>query len=79
MRQYCIERGYLDKNAQTKQLLDGSDFKYDTISMPELMGLQRTFSLYARFPESEFKLIKKAEKFDKKGNEENNQGANTDG
>ena len=69
LRKLCIEHGYLDPEASTLQLLDGADYKYDTITKKELYGLQRTFSLYARFPESEFCLIKKAEKFDKEGNE----------
>jgi len=68
LRKYCIDRGLLDKDASTMQLLDGADYKYDTIAKEELYGLQRTFSLYARFPESEFKQIRIAEKFDEAGN-----------
>lgn len=67
LRNYCVEKGYLAKDASTMQLLDGADYKYDTISKEELYGLQRTFSLYARFPESEFDLIRRAEKFDEEG------------
>ncbi|MFC1624221.1 B12-binding domain-containing radical SAM protein [Candidatus Omnitrophota bacterium] len=69
LRKYCVENGYLDKHASTMQLLDGADYKYDTITREELLGLQRTFSLYARFPESEFDLIKKAERFNEEGNQ----------
>ena len=68
LRKYCVDHGYLDKDAPTKQLLDGADYKYDTITKKELLGLQRTFSLYARFPESEFPLIKKAEEANDEGN-----------
>lgn len=68
LRRYCVEHGYLDKDASTLQLLDGADYKYDTITKDELLGLQRTFCLYARFPENEFELIKKAENFDEEGN-----------
>lgn len=68
LRRYCVEHGYLDKDASTLQLLDGAEFKYDTITREELLGLQRTFCLYARFPENEFELIKKAEKFNDEGN-----------
>lgn len=68
LRDFCVKKGYLDKNAQTQQALDGADYHYDTISKKELYGLQRTFSLYARFPEAEFPLIEKAEKFDDLGN-----------
>jgi len=67
---YCIEKKYLDRNARTKQVLDGAgeDLRLDTISYRELKGLQRTFSLYARFPEDEFDKIKIAEHFDEEGN-----------
>lgn len=68
IRNYCVGHGYLDEDASTKQVLEGADYKYDTITKEELRGLQRTFCLYARFPESEFELIKKAEKFDEEGN-----------
>lgn len=68
LRDYCIGKGYLDNDAETMQALDGADYHYDTISKDELRGLQRTFSLYARFPENEFPLIKKAEHFDAAGN-----------
>lgn len=68
LRDYCIEKGYLDKDAETMQALDGADYKYKTITKEELYGLQRTFSLYARFPKEEYDMIKIAEKLDKKGN-----------
>ncbi len=68
LRQHCVDRGYLDQDAATMQLLDGADYKYDTILKSELLGLQRTFSLYARFPEETFDLIKQAEIFDEQGN-----------
>lgn len=68
LRKYCVDQGYLDKDSSTLQLLDGADYKYDTITKDELLGLQRTFNLYARFPESEFELIREAENFSEKGN-----------
>jgi hypothetical protein len=40
----------------------------DSISYRELQGLQRTFSLYARFPEEMFDQIRAAERFDAEGN-----------
>lgn len=68
LRDYCVKQGFLDKDASTMQALDGADYHYDTITKKELYGLQRTFSLYARFPKNEFDLIKKAEQFDAEGN-----------
>jgi len=67
LHQYCIERGYLDKNDKVHQLLDGVPLKMDTISYQELKGLQRTFPLYAKMPESMFGQIRIAERFDDEG------------
>ena len=50
------------------QLLDGAKLKMDSITYQELKGLQRTFPLYAKMPESEFDKIRIAEKFDEEGN-----------
>lgn len=66
--QYCLEKGYLKKGAKVHQALDGAPLKMNSISYEELKGLQRTFSLYARFPEEMFDKIRIAEKFDKEGN-----------
>jgi len=65
---YCLKRGYLDKNVKVHHLLDGARLKMDSISYEELKGLQRTFPLYARFPDSEWNKIRIAEKFDEEGN-----------
>jgi radical SAM superfamily enzyme YgiQ (UPF0313 family) len=69
LRDYCVKHDYLDPDASTMQSLDGADIRYDTITKEELYGLQRTFNLYVRLPESDYGLIKKAEKFDDEGNE----------
>ncbi|MAF85425.1 MAG: radical SAM protein [Dehalococcoidales bacterium] len=68
LRQYCVEKGYLDKDANVHQLLDGAELKMNSISYQELKGLQRTFPLYAKMPETEFDKIRIAEKFDEAGN-----------
>jgi radical SAM superfamily enzyme YgiQ (UPF0313 family) len=66
--EYCVEKKYLDKRDKVHQLLDGVRLNMDSISYQELKGLQRTFPLYARFPESEFDMITKAEQFTEEGN-----------
>lgn len=66
--QLCVEKGYLDGKSKVHQILDGARLSMSSISYEELKGLQRTFCLYARFPESEFGLIRRAEKFDEEGN-----------
>lgn len=66
--QYCVNHGLLDPKSDTMQLLDGGDIRYKFISREELYGLQRTFSLYARFEEEWFPKIRRAEIFDEEGN-----------
>lgn len=66
--EYCVEHGYLDKDAKVHQLLDGVELKMDTISYQELKGLQRTFPLYVKMPEEEWDKIRIAERFDEEGN-----------
>lgn len=66
--QYCLEKGYITKDDKVHQALDGVPLKMNSISYEELKGLQRTFSLYARFPEDMFEKIRIAERFDEEGN-----------
>ncbi len=68
LHQYCIDKGYLDKNDRVHQLLDGVPLRMDSISYQELKGLQRTFPLYAKMPEDMFGKIRIAERFDDEGN-----------
>lgn len=69
LHQYCLEKGYLDKDDKVHQLVDGAELKMNSITYQELKGLQRTFPLYAKMPESEFDKIRIAEKFDEEGNQ----------
>lgn len=66
--QYCIEKGYITEKNKVHQVLDGTPLKMSSISYEELKGLQRVFSLYARFPKELFDKIRIAEKFNKEGN-----------
>jgi len=65
--QYCIQEGYLDKNAKVHNLTDSVKLNMASISYEELKGLQRTFPLYVKFPKTEWDKIKRAEKFDEEG------------
>jgi radical SAM superfamily enzyme YgiQ (UPF0313 family) len=65
---YCVQKGYIDKDSSVHQVLDGTQLKMQPLTYQELKGLQRTFPLYAKMPESEFDRIKIAEKFDEEGN-----------
>ena len=73
----CEQKGYLPKQ-DDEQVIDialSGDYPYfkTILNMPsitkvELLGLQRTFVLYAKLPRSEFPRIRVAEKLDAEGN-----------
>ena len=74
----CEKKGYLPPEGDEKTIDSflSEEFPYfkailrmPTISREELMGLQRTFVLYAKLPRSEFPRIRIAEKFDEAGDE----------
>ena len=67
LHKYCLENGYLDKDAKVHQLLDGAGLKMKTITYQELKGLQRTFPLYIKMPKEEWDKIRIAERFDEEG------------
>ncbi len=67
--EYCLEKGYLNRDDKVHQLLDAVPLKMNSITYDELKGLQRTFPLYAKMPREKFDLIRKAERFDSEGNE----------
>jgi len=64
---YCLERGYIDKNTPVGDLNRGSVLKNNTLSSEEIAGLLRTFPLYVHFAEEMFSFIEKAEKLDEEG------------
>lgn len=68
LREYCIDKGYLDEDAKVHNVTDGVKLKANPISYEGLKGVQRTFSLYVKFPESEWPKIEIAERFDEEGN-----------
>ncbi len=66
---YCVEKGYFDANELSIDLTVGSPLKQNHITSDEIKGIERTFPLYIKLPESEFHRIKKAEKMDDEGNQ----------
>ncbi|TRZ53937.1 MAG: radical SAM protein [Dehalococcoidia bacterium] len=70
LRDYCIEKGYLDKDF----IHDGLMPEKPVLDMPqitknEIEGLVRTFSLYAVLPKKYWPMIKKCEVFTKESDE----------
>jgi anaerobic magnesium-protoporphyrin IX monomethyl ester cyclase len=65
---YTVKKGYYDPKRIAKTFFVDSPLKQPHITPQEISGLQRTFPLYIKLPESDFHLIRKAEKFDEEGN-----------
>lgn len=63
MRKDAVAKGYVEEDAETATLMTGSILNMPTLSRTELMGLVRTFSLYVKFPMTEWLDIALAEKF----------------
>ncbi len=68
MRAECEAKGYITKDTQTQGLASGPVMNMPQLSNDELMGLVRTFSLYAKLRKNEWDDIRVAEKFDEVGN-----------
>jgi anaerobic magnesium-protoporphyrin IX monomethyl ester cyclase len=65
---YCVEQGYMQPDAPSHQPLEGTPLACQPLAYEEIRGLQRTFPLYARFPETDWPRIARAEQFDEEGN-----------
>ena len=68
LRELAVDKGYLDAASIV------GDYRSDAcISMPHMppekvLGLQRTFAMYVKFPKAMWPEIEKCEKFDEEGN-----------
>ncbi len=69
MRDVCVQKGYIDKDTNSPDHSVGYVMKNPIFTKDELFGLMRTFTSYCRLSEEYFPLIRKAERFDKEGNE----------
>lgn len=67
LRQYCIDKGYLDPNAKTDSVIKRSILNMPNFTAGQIQGIIRTFSLYVRMPESYFDRIRTAEQLDEEG------------
>lgn len=69
LRQYCIDKGYLNPKAKTDSLMRSSILNMPQFTADQIKGLVRTFPLYIKLPESYFKEIKIAEQLNREGDE----------
>jgi radical SAM superfamily enzyme YgiQ (UPF0313 family) len=67
LRQYCIEKGYLDPSARTDSLMRRSILTMPQFKPDSIKGLVRTFPLYVKMPESYCDKIKIAEQLNEEG------------
>ncbi|HAK89638.1 MAG: hypothetical protein A2X55_04805 [Nitrospirae bacterium GWB2_47_37] len=67
LHKYCVDKGYINYRELAIDLTVTSVLKQPCISSDEIKGLARTFPLYVKFPEGNFDIIRKAEKFDVEG------------
>ncbi|MGE5832523.1 MAG: B12-binding domain-containing radical SAM protein [Methanomicrobiales archaeon] len=69
---YCVDRGYIDEKekdpSHVRMIFGEIRMKNQPMTHDEILGLQRTFPLYARFPREMFPEIRKAERLDEEGN-----------
>ena len=61
LREYCEEEGLMEKKSLAGDYRSETVLNMPQLSRNELLGLQRTFPLYVRFPKSEWPRIKKCE------------------
>ncbi len=69
LREYCIEKGYLDPDRKTDSLMRRSILNMPQFTAEQIKGLVRTFPLYIKMPESYFKKIRVAEQLNQEGDE----------
>lgn len=68
LHKYCVDKGYIEPSCLAYDPTFASPLKQPQITNDELRGIERTFSLYVKFPVEEFALISRAERFDEEGN-----------
>lgn len=69
LRDYCIEKDYIPDDYLAGDAHLDAKLDMPQITKEEIIGLQRTFTLYTRLPKKYYDDIKIAERFNKKGND----------
>ena len=68
LREEAIQKGYLDQKIITTHTTSSSLLNMPQLSVKEIDGLMRTFTMYVGFPKKWRHYIEKAEKFTPEGN-----------
>ena len=69
LREYSIKKGYMKSDVIASHNQDVSILDMPQFPKEQILGLQRTFSMYIRFPKDRWDEIKAAESFTELGNE----------
>ena len=69
LRSLAVKNNYLDENVLTTHTTSSSLLNMPFFNSEEIDGMFRTFIMYTRFEKELWPFIKKAEKFDREGNE----------
>jgi radical SAM superfamily enzyme YgiQ (UPF0313 family) len=68
LRDIALQRGYVRDDMRVEHNMKDTVLNMPQYSRDQIRGAVRTFTMYMRFPESEFSRIKVAERFDDEGN-----------
>ena len=69
LRSLAVKNNYLDENVLTTHTTSSSLLNMPFFNSEEIDGMFRTFIMYTRFEKELWPFIKKAEKFDREGND----------
>jgi anaerobic magnesium-protoporphyrin IX monomethyl ester cyclase len=68
LREVALRQGYIDDDTRVEHNMKDTVMNMPQYSREEIRGVVRTFTMYMRFPESEFPRIALAERMDDQGN-----------
>jgi radical SAM superfamily enzyme YgiQ (UPF0313 family) len=68
LRQMCVNMGLIKKESYSGDYRGDPILDQPQLSREEVLGLQRTFAMYVKFPKSMWNEIRICEKFDEEGN-----------
>jgi hypothetical protein len=62
LRQFCIDKGYINGDEKAKTFTDRSILKNQPMSPDEIQNMRRTYRLYTKLPKNYFPKIELCEK-----------------
>jgi anaerobic magnesium-protoporphyrin IX monomethyl ester cyclase len=68
LRDVALQKGYIADDTRVEHNMKDTVLNMPQYSRDQIRGVVRTFTMYMRFPESEFDRIAMAERFDDEGN-----------